>query len=89
MRITRDIFKKKVRLVTPGHGTADYEPYRDAGGDWRWRFKDTETGEIIDAAHEGWEDLNDCADNAWLILACAWRVADDQPEGIDDGTESD
>jgi len=40
-----------------------WEFYKDARGDWRWR-RVAPNGEIVGASTEGYENKQDCIDNA-------------------------
>lgn len=49
---------------------ADVTVYRDEGGDWRWRAKDT-NGEIVADSAEGYVDLTYAEDAARSLFPSA------------------
>lgn len=55
------------------------EYYNDAAGDYRWRVKNRENGEILSASTEGFTDLRNAMDNYQMSLEPASQTI--YPEG--------
>lgn len=61
------------------------EYYNDASGDYRWRVKNRENGEIVSASTEGFVDLRHAMDNYQFSLEPAVETI--YPEGYQRGPD--